>query len=116
MNIVMVRPGAPATLGKIEPTLEAMQHAVGGYIEAVHPFQDDPSITLICNEEGKLRGLPRNRFVMRRLDDDLVAVDLICGDFFFCRQDGEELVGLTEEQITQLLAVFGTPNKWEDEA
>ena len=46
---------------KIEPlfenTLEAFQEAVGGYIEAVTLFRD---LTLICNEEGRLRGLPYN--------------------------------------------------------
>lgn len=46
---------------KIEPlfenTLEAFQKAVGGYIEAVTLFRD---LVLICNEEGRLKGLPYN--------------------------------------------------------
>lgn len=44
------------------PTLEWLQEAVGGYIErvpGVNRVRDRPS-TLLCNEEGRLLGLPFN--------------------------------------------------------
>ena len=40
-----------------EPTLEEMQKIVGGYIEIAY---DDGKTQIICNEEGKLLGLPNN--------------------------------------------------------
>ena len=38
-------------------TLAEMKKAVGGWIEYAH---DDGETQIICNEEGKLRGLPYN--------------------------------------------------------
>ena len=49
---------APERIG-ISGDLEFMQEIVGGSIQAIYPF-DEP-IALICNEEGKLDGLPLNR-------------------------------------------------------
>jgi hypothetical protein len=51
----------PGEEPRVEPlfdnTLEAFQEAVGGYIEAVTLSTD---LVLICNEEGRIRGLPYN--------------------------------------------------------
>lgn len=51
----------PGEEPRVEPlfdnTLEAFQDAVGGYIEAVTLCTD---LVLICNEEGRIRGLPYN--------------------------------------------------------
>lgn len=51
----------PGEEPRVEPlfdnTLEAFQEAVGGYIEAVTLCSD---LVLICNEEGRIRGLPYN--------------------------------------------------------
>ena len=50
------------TITKIDkgkkPTLKEMQDIVGGYIELVY---DDGHTQIICNEEGKLLGLPINK-------------------------------------------------------
>ena len=40
-----------------EPTLEAMQEAVGGYIEVVYAENGDQ---IILDEEGRLKGKPIN--------------------------------------------------------
>ena len=42
-------------------TLEAMQSLVEGDIEEYMPFEDE--VAIICNEEGKMNGLPLNRAV-----------------------------------------------------
>ena len=51
----------PGEEPRVEPlfdnTLEAFQDAVGGYIETVTLCTD---LVLICNEEGRIRGLPYN--------------------------------------------------------
>lgn len=56
--LVMIKePGQPA---KLEPLfdndLKAFQDAVGGYIETVTIGE----LVIICNEEGRLKGLPFN--------------------------------------------------------
>lgn len=59
--IVKKEPGQPAqVVPGFDNTLEAFQRAVGGYIETVTLASD---LCLICNEEGRLRGLPYNTTV-----------------------------------------------------
>ena len=56
--IMLKRPGCEPELEPLfDNTLEAFQEAVGGYIET---FTLAPDLVIICNEEGKLRGLPYN--------------------------------------------------------
>lgn len=57
--VVLCEPGKKACITTIHNTLESLQQIVGGYIEAVYPF-DNP-VVIICNEEGKIIGLELNR-------------------------------------------------------
>lgn len=57
-------------------SLEMLQARVGGYIEAAPIF--DRRLTMYCNEEGKLQGLPVNRLATILLDHG--AHDVIVGD------------------------------------
>ena len=70
----------------IDNTLEAMQKLVGGYIEAV--TRGDYAI--ICNEEGRLKGLKQNR---SRPD--------FVGDIFFVgvNDDKFESLGVAESTV-----------------
>ena len=61
---------------KLTTSLEAMQELVGGDIEEYMPFDDD--VAIICNEEGKVRGLPLNRAVYVQDNDKKEMVDIIC--------------------------------------
>ena len=61
IDVVLVEPGKLARAAKISATLEGMQAVVGGDIEAFYPFEEQGCI--VCNEEGKLIGLPLNRAV-----------------------------------------------------
>ena len=58
MTVLYVKPGEKPKRIEIENDLEALQRAVGGYIEAVYPYEDP--VALIVNEEGKLNGLLLN--------------------------------------------------------
>ena len=56
--VCIKRPGEePMVEPLFENTLEAFQKAVGGYIETVSAAED---LVFICNEEGRLMGLPYN--------------------------------------------------------
>lgn len=81
------RAGSPYA-AEIESGLKSLQAAVGGDIQASYPG-DDP-VALICNEEGKLMGLPLNRALF---DDDHIY-DIVSGNFL--------IVGLGEENFTDL--------------
>ena len=80
MKVIIVNPFTNPYVANIKGDLESMQKIVGGYIEAVYPF-DDEEIALVCNEEGKLEGLTPNRFLLNRNNG---VCDFICGDFFLC--------------------------------
>ena len=56
MKILVVEPLEAPKIKEIDGSLEAMQKEVGGYIQALFPFEEP--VALICNEEGKLHGLP----------------------------------------------------------
>ena len=96
MNILLIEPGKPPRPTEIPQTLSAMQHLVGGYIQVLSPF-DDP-VALVCNEEGKLKGLPLNRALR---DEAGTIYDIISGPFFLCGAppDSEDFTSLTDEQL-----------------
>ena len=86
MTVLCVKPGEKPKRIEIESSLDALQRAVGGYIEAVYPYEDP--VALIVNEEGKLNGLPLNR-ALRDEDNDIY--DIVAGTFL--------VVGLGESEF-----------------
>lgn len=61
INVLLVQPGQYPKMVDIEASLEGMQKVVGGDIEEYMPFEDE--VAIVCNEEGKMLGLPPNRAV-----------------------------------------------------
>ena len=100
MKVVICEPGQYARIADIEPTLKAEQEIVGGLIDCVYPWPNDMA-ALVCNDEGKLNGLPLNR----ALED----YDVIAGTFFICGISGENFCSLTEEQTALYLKKFHDP-------
>ena len=76
MNVLMVEPGKAPYETQIGDDLQSMQAVVGGYIQAVYPYEEP--VALICNEDGKLDGLPLNR-ALRDSDGDIY--DIVAGNF-----------------------------------
>ena len=107
MKILVIEPLKAPYVKEIRGNLKSMQAIVGGLIEAIYPF-DDPEIALICNDEGKLMGLPYNRALR---DEDGRIYDVVAGTFFLCRApaDSENLEGLTEGQMKRGLERFACP-------
>lgn len=71
-----------------------MQDIVGGTIQTVYPFRDKAAI--VCNDEGKLIGLPPNRFLR---DENGQPYDVLCGTFFVIGVGREDFVSLTDKQV-----------------
>ena len=61
MKVLLIAPGTAPRVLVIDHSLKAMQELMGGTIEAIYPFDDH--VALVCNDEGKLLGLPPNRAV-----------------------------------------------------
>lgn len=71
-------------------SLEALQDAVGGYIESVAiPESIDPlgTVSAYINEDGKRLALPPNGRATRLLAPSLFPNDWIAGDVVFCGYD-----------------------------
>ncbi len=95
MRILVVEPTKDPYVKEIDGSLASMQAIVGGFIQAVEPF-DDHNVLLLCNEEAKLLGLPENRFLRNR---NGIPYDIIHGTFFLAQGSGEEFCSLTDKQI-----------------
>ena len=61
LSVLLIEPGKTPKMIKIDDSLEAMQALVRGPIEVFSPFDND--VVIICNEEGKMSGLPLNRAI-----------------------------------------------------
>jgi len=71
-----------------------MQGVVGGFIEAVYLNE---TAVLICNEEGKLHGLPINRVFKH---------DILCGTFFLTGRSEPDFVSLSDADIQRYVNIF----------
>lgn len=106
ITVVLLEPGELARVKQIDGTLAGMQRTVGGYIEAVCPFEE--SVCLVCNEEGKINGLPLNRAI----STDGQIVDIIAGPCFLCDCSGENFGSLSPEQQKRYTKQFLYPERF----
>lgn len=82
MKAIIKRVGENPEPIEIDNTLEALQAAVGGYIE---PVTFAPDAVVICDEEGRIKGKPKNCTIW---DADFV------GDLLFVGVKGDEFTDL----------------------
>ncbi len=95
------------TVAVIDPTLDALQGAVGGWIQAVD-LSD--RLTLWVNEEGKMVGLPHNRYAQLLWDEAYGEhTDYIVGNAVITGGSDEdgETVSLDDESIAAVKARIG---------
>ena len=69
VSVLLIQPEKYPKLIEIKDSLEAMQELVGGDIEEYMPFEDE--VAIICNEEGKIIGLPLNRAIYSEEEVDM---------------------------------------------
>ena len=105
MRVIIVRPYDKPVVADIDNTLQAKQAVVGGDIEMVCPPSHTDSACLICNEEGKLLGLPPNRPLTL---PDGTLYDVICGTFLICDApiDSDDFASLTDAQVERYLQLY----------
>lgn len=104
LTVLCVKPGEKPKRIEIESGLDALQRAVGGYIEAVYPYADP--VALIVNEEGKLNGLPLNR-ALRDEENDIY--DIVAGPFLIVGLGESEFASLTPALMEKYEKLFRSP-------
>ena len=106
MQILVIEPERRPEVREIDGSLKSMQEIVGGWIQALYPF-DEP-VALVCNDEGKLMNLPANCGLR---DESGQIYDIVCGTFFLCGApaDSDHFVSLPPEQIKLYQEQFHTP-------
>lgn len=98
IRVLVVEPNMLPYEKVIPNRLKDKQELVGGNIEYTR-VDNDESALLICNEEGKILGLPYNRDI---------GHDVIAGTFILVGDDpdiGEDR-SLTDEQVEKYKAKF----------
>ena len=88
---LLVEPNKLPQEVEFEKKLENLQKYVKGYIEQTY-LSDDDSVVIVCNEEGKVKGMKLNRYI---------GHDIIAGPFLILGDDYEngEFTSLTDVQI-----------------
>ena len=109
ISILLIQPEKHPKMIEIEDSLEAMQAVVGGDIEEYMPFEDE--VAIICNEEGKVNGLPLNRAVY---DSDHQMIDIMAGDFFiaYAPISSEKFLSLPEDMVKKYCEKFRYPENF----
>lgn len=95
MRAIRKRPGQEPQIIDVENSLEALQLEVDGWIETV-TFAEDACV--ICNEEGRIQGLPFNL--------ELMGV-LFFGTILIVGVDGENFTDLGDAAMELMMREMG---------
>lgn len=101
MRVIVVEPFKAAYTKDIKGDLESMQELVGGYIEAVYPFENE--VALVCDEEAKLSHKQANRAL---LDERGRLRDIICGTFFIAGLGEEDFTDVPDELVDKYMSMY----------
>ena len=104
ITVLLLEPEQEARVIELDNSLESMQKTVGGNIEVIYPFTNDACI--VCNEEGKLLGLPLNRALY---DDCDKICEVIARTAFIYGTGDENFTSLSEQQIEHYSKQFELP-------
>lgn len=104
ITVLVVEPQKEPYKKEITNDLASLQKEVGGYIQAVYPF-DEPA-AIICNDEGKLNGAELNRALR---DDEGHIYDIVAGTFLIAGLSEDNFSSLSKEHIEKFRNQFETP-------
>ena len=89
-----------------------IQRAIGGHFETVHTqlmadYFKDPSVIMLVDEEGIIKGLPQNLVGSALYGTAKRGIPLV-GDLIFGIAAGEDIVGITdpEDMKKRLMSTF----------
>ena len=104
MKVLVVEPLKKPYVKEIDSGLASLQHEVGGYIQAVYPWEE--MCAIVCDEEAKLTGKELNRALR---DGDGEIYDAVAGTFLIVGLSEDDFTSLTDEQIQKFSKKFAMP-------
>ena len=104
MKVLVVEPLKKPYVKEIDSGLASLQHEVGGYIQAVYPWEE--MCAIVCDEEAKLTGKELNRALR---DKDGHIYDIVAGTFLIVGLSEDDFTSLTDEQIQKFSKKFAMP-------
>lgn len=104
MTVLVVEPEKKPYIKEIESGLESLQREVGGYIQAIYPF--DSPCAIVCDEEAKLKGSQINRALR---DDEGYIYDIVAGTFLIVGLGEENFTSLNPKEMKEMSELFQTP-------
>ena len=104
ITVLMVEPEKKPYVKEIGADLAALQAEVGGYIQAVYPYEEP--VALVMDEEAKLTGKPLNRALR---DEDGDIYDIVAGKFFVVGLGESDFISLDQKYIEKFSELFKTP-------
>lgn len=112
IEVIVVEPEKEPKVVEIGDDLKSMQQIVGGWIEEYFPFETDQNIAIICNEEGKLNGLPPNRAIRSEYTNEIL--DVIAGTFFlaYAPPEEERFESMPAEKKEKFMERFKYPERF----
>ena len=99
IKVLLIEPMEEPKVVEIPDTLEALQEAVGGIIQAVYPWEDP--VAIVCADEGKLLHFPPNRL----LED----YDILVGTFLITGLGEENFASIPDDLIPKYTEKFRWP-------
>ena len=104
LDVLLVKPNEYPQKVTIGAELKDLQEAVGGTITATYPFTDP--VAIVCNDEGKLLGLPMNRALR---DEHGQTYDVRTGNFLVVGLGKEDFASLSPELAQKYEQHFHQP-------
>lgn len=104
ISVLVVEPEKKPYAKEISSGLSSLQKEVGGYIQAVYPYEQP--VAIICDEEAKLKGSELNRALR---DEDGNIYDIVAGTFLIVGLGEDDFSSLTPEHMKQFKEKFDTP-------
>ena len=107
LQVLLVQPGQEPKEITIGSDLEDLQEVIGGHIELAYYYHDP--VVIICDEEGKIKGLPLNRAIR---GEDGEIKDIMAGTFLICGDGEEDFESLSDELLDKYKAKFERPEEF----
>lgn len=110
MKVVILEPEKEPYSKEIGNKLEDLQEVVNGYIQVIGDPFGNANIVMIVNEEGKLKNLKINTAIVYKG----AIIDIVVGSCILAGYNGDEIVGLTEEQELECINYYtNNRNIWD---
>lgn len=98
-DIILATEEMNLTLAQVRALLKSPAPLADVYIECCRPWRD--SVCVICNDSGKIDGLPPNRLYGH--------TDFLAGSFVVCGNGGEDFISLTDRQVFLYERLYHNP-------